>query len=287
MPNLDEQRFAEQYGFAYAFLRSNKDVYNLFKQAVTKQWTSDMFVSQLRGTNWFKQHSESYRKYQVLKSTDPATLNQRKAQLIAQLRDASADMGATPSAATLSTIADNALMLEWNDAQLKDTLSAYVRSVNGVFSGNAADTADQLRQVAWKNGLQYGSDRYERWAQAVAAGAQTVSGITAQMRAAAKHLAPGYAQELDAGQDLYDIASPYMQAKAKILEKNPADIDLFDNDVRQALSARTPDGKPASTSLWQFEQSLRKKPEWLQTKNSQDAINGVARRVISDFFGGA
>jgi len=287
MPSLDEQRFAENYGFAYAFLKSNGELYKLFKSAVKSNWTADQFVSQVRGTKWFKQHSESYRKYQVLKSTDPATLNQRKAQLIAQLRDTAAEIGSAPSASILSRIADNALQFEWNDAQIRDTLSTYVRTVNGAFMGAAQDTAEQLRQVAWKNGMSYSASTYEKWAQSIAAGADNLQHLTQYVRNQAKTLAPAYAQELDAGQDLYDVASPYIQSKAKILEKNPADVDLFDSDIRGAISAKGPDGKPASTSLWQFEQNLRAKPEWLKTKNSQDAINGAARRVISDFFGGA
>lgn len=287
MPSLDEKRFAEQYGFAYAFLKSQPEIYGLFKNAVKGNWTSSKFVTELRNTKWFKTNSETLRTYQVLKSTDPATYNQRKSALIAQLRDSAAEMGSVPSAEVLARIADNALMFNWNDSQLRDTLSSYVKATNGVFGGAAYDTAEQLRQVAMKNGMRYGPEVYEKWAQAVAAGSETVQRITGLIRKQAKTLAPAYADELDAGMDLYDIASPYLQAKAKILEKNPADIDLFDPDVRGAMSARTPDGKPATMSLWQFEQNMRAKPEWLKTKNSQDAINGVAHRVINDFFGGA
>lgn len=287
MPSIDEARFAENYGFAYAFLKSNKELYGVFKDAVKHNYTADQFVAKVRGTGWFRQHSESYRRYEVLKSTDPATLNQRKATLISKLRDSAAEMGASPSATVLARLAENALRFAWDDSQIRDTLSSYVRSVNGVYGGEAQDTVTQLKQTAWKNGMRYSESTYEKWAQSVAAGAETMQRLTQTIRGQAKTLAPAYAQELDNGQDLYDVASPYIQAKAKILERNPADVDLFDSDIRGALSATGPDGKPASTSLWAFEQSMRKKPDWLNTKNAQDTINGVAHRVISDMFGGA
>lgn len=287
MPNLNEQKFAEDYGFAYAFLKSSPEIYKLFKNAVATNMAPAAFVSKLQETEWYRKHSESWRKYQLLKGSDPATLAQRKSQLISQLRDSAAEMGSLPSADILSRIADNALMFEWNDAQLRDVLSGYVRSTHGVFSGAAQDTSQQLHQIAWKNGLKFSPATYESWAQKVAGGSENLQHIQALIRNQAKTLAPAYADALDNGQDLFDVASPYIQAKARILEKNPADIDLFDNDIRQALSGKDTQGKPASQSLWQFEQSMRARPEWTKTKNAQDSLNAAAHRVISDFFGGA
>jgi hypothetical protein len=104
------------------------------------------------------------------------------------------------------------------------------------------------------------------------------------IRKQARALAPSFANELDSGMDLVDIAAPYIQSKAKLLQLNPADIDLFDHDVRGALSAKDQAGvKPTSKSLWQFEQDMRNDPRYLKTDAARDQAYGVAHKVLSDF----
>ncbi len=284
MTQLDEQKFAEEYGWAYSFFRSQPELYKLLKQAVDPKndWTEGTFQAKVRETGWYRTHADSVRKYQLLKSQDPATLNQRRAQLIAQLRDAAGEMGAVMSGATLGKVAENALMYSWNDAQLRDTLSQYVRATNTVYGGAAADTTQKINQLAYRNGVRISAPTREGWAQHIASGAMTLQSVEALIRKQAKTLAPAYADAIDAGQDLIDIASPYIEAKAKILEKAPSSIDLWDNDVRSALSAKGADGKPASKSLWQFEQDMRANPEWTKTKNAQDNLNAVGLKVLRD-----
>ena len=173
-------------------------------------------------------------------------------------------MGAVIPAKSLTTIAESALKLNWNDSQLRNSLSGYVKAYNGVYTGAASTSVEQLRQTAWRNGVQMSSATLQSYAQAIAAGKVNVDYYKNLIRKHGLRLSlPGYAEELNNGMDLFDIANPFLQSKARILEMNPADIDLFDPDIRAALSGTTKDGKPATTSIWQFEQSLRQKPEWL------------------------
>ena len=282
MAALDEQKFAEEYGWALSFFKSNKELYGLLRQAVKGDWNAETFQAKIRETGWFRKSAESVRKYQLLRSQDPATLAQRRAQLISQLRDAAGEMGATMSGSTLSKVAENALMYSWNDSQIRDTLSQYVHATNTVYKGEAADTTQKINQLAYRNGVRISAETRESWAQKIAAGDTTIQSVEAAIRNQAKALAPAYADAIDAGQDLIDIASPYIESKAKILEKSPSSIDLWDNDIRSALSAKGADGKPASKSLWQFEQDMRSSPEWMTTKNAQDNLNSVGLKVLKD-----
>lgn len=282
MADLKAAELASQYGWSLALLKSDKSLWALFQKAVKNSYTAEKFTAELRNTAFYKKNSESVRQYTVLKTTDPATFNARKAALIAQIRDASAAMGATIPSSKLATIADSALKFSWNDAQLKDTLGSYVRAVNGVYTGAAATDTEQLKQTAWRNGVSLSAPTIQNWAALIAKGQGSVQMYQTQIRNLAKGLAPGYQQELDAGMDLFDVANPFIQSKAKILETNPADIDLFDPDVRKAMSGTTKDGKPASTSLWQFEQSLRQDRRWLGTQNAQDSLMNVGHQVLRD-----
>jgi hypothetical protein len=63
---------------------------------------------------------------------------------------------------------------------------------------------------------------------------------------------------------------------------NPADIDLFDPDIRKAVSGVSKDGKPTSQSLWQFEQQIRGSSAWLKSQNAQDSTMSVGKKVLTD-----
>jgi hypothetical protein len=282
VPEMDAQELAEHYGFALAFFRSDKSLWKLINNAVKDQWETPKFIAELRNTSWFKTNGESARNYLLIKKTDPATLVQRRAGLRAQIADLANNLGATMTAATLNRVTENALMFAWNDAQLRDQLSGFVRAKNGVYNGQAGDDVAALKEVAWRNGLRLTSQAMEGWSRDIAAGNHNVAYYQRRIRQLAKSVAPGYAEELDAGMDLYDVAEPYIQAKAKLLEINPADVDLFDEDIRGALSGMDGNGKPASRTLWQFEQDMRRKPQWLKTQNAQDSVMGVAKKVLQD-----
>jgi hypothetical protein len=279
---LTAAELAENYGFALSFLRSDKSLWDLFQKANDDDWTNEKFIAQLKNTSWWKRNGEQARQYFLLKSTDPATLTQRRAGLRAQLADMANAMGASVSQKVLNSVTENALMLGWNDAQVRDQLSGFIRAKNGVYHGQAGDDIASLKEVAWRNGLRLTSQAIQGWSRDIAAGNHTVDFYQRRIRQLAKSVAPGFSEELDAGMDLWDIAEPYIQSKARLLEVNPANVDLFDEDIRGALSGKDRNGKPASQTLWEFEQNMRRKPEWLKTKNAQDSVLGVAKKVLND-----
>jgi hypothetical protein len=283
VPSLDRSELASQYGFALSFLKSDKSLWNLFNKAVKGQWTPDKFVAQLKSIPWYKKHGEAARQYELLRTSDPASFREKRDQLGAQIKDAANAVGATLTGPQLTRMTQNAMKFGWNDAMIRDNLAGYVKATNGVYRGQAGNDIETVRSTAYKNGIKLSKGTEQAWAQSIAKGNNTADFYERQIRKMAKSLAPGYAQELDAGLDLQDIVSPFIEAKAKILEKNPADIDLFDHDIRGAVSSTTADGKPGSKSLWQFEQDMKKKPEWLKTQNAQDSTQSIAKQVLSDF----
>jgi hypothetical protein len=277
------QTLAEEYGYAYSFLKSDKSLWATFLKAVKGSWTAEKFATEVKTTAWYKKNSETVRAYQYLKSTDNATYLSQRGQLGAQIKDKAAALGATISGATITRIADNAMKFGWNESQIQDTLSSYVKSVHGVYKGTTGNDIQTVQATAYKNGINLSKSTLNSWAHNIAAGNTTAETLERQVRQMAKSLAPGYAKELDSGMDLQDIVSPYIESKAKLLEMNPADIDLFDKDIRSAVSGVTKDGKPASESLWQFEQKIRQSPAWLKTQNAQDSVMSTAKKVLTDF----
>jgi hypothetical protein len=280
---VSARQLAEDYGYAYAFLKQHSDVWKVFQAAVKNNYSPDRFKAAIRGTNWWTHTQASVRQYQLEVASDPKGVAAKVAGINATLAQRAAAMGAIMSSATLKKMASQAYMYNWNDAQIQAQLGNYVSAVNGVYHGAAANDADALKQMAWRNGINVPAASISSWVKAIESGKQTKDYYQQYIRTQAKALAPGFSRELDAGLDLFDIANPYMQAKAQILQLNPAGVDLFDPDVRKALSATGPDGKPTSKSLWEFEQDMRMKPEYLKTDTARDSAYSMAHKVLNDF----
>lgn len=283
MAKIDPKELAESYGFAYSFLQHEPSLKKIFAQAVKGNWDDARFTAAIKGSSFYKKNADTVRQYELLKNSDHATYLNHRSALGAQIRDRAAQLGASVTNATIIRLADNAMKYGWNDSQIQDTLSNYVKVMHGVYRGSTGDALDTIRQTAYKNGISLSKATEQSWASQLASGNMTASTYQRQIRNMAKSLAPSYGKELDAGVDLQDIVSPFIQSKAKLLEKNPADIDMFDPDIRKAVSGTTKDGKPSSTSLWQFEQDIRAKPEWMKTQNAQDSVMSTAKKVLTDF----
>jgi len=274
---------AQQYGYSYNFMKSDPSLWATFQKAIKGNWDAGKFQTEIKNTAWYKKNAESIRQYSYLKNTDPATFAARIAQSVAQVRDAAASVGAVMSDAQIRKVAENSLQYSWNDSQIRDTLAGYVKAVNGIYGGDTGDAMQDIATSAWRNGIKVSPTTMQTWAQGIANGTYDADKVKSTLRQQAKGLAPAYAAELDAGMDLFDITSAYRESMASILEVNPADVDLFDPTIRGALSAKGKDGRPASVTLWQFEQDLRKDPRWKKTKNAQDTTMAVGKRVLEDF----
>jgi myosin heavy subunit len=150
-------------------------------------------------------------------------------------------------------------------------------------AGEAANTLNELKIKAADYGILYGSDWYNQSAKKILTGEIDQDTINQQIMDLAKSQFPTLSARIDEGYTVKQLASPYIQSMAALLEINPADIGLQDLTIKQALTGIDQDGKPNTKPLWMFEQELRQDPRWNYTKNAQEATMGVARRVLQDF----
>lgn len=92
----------------------------------------------------------------------------------------------------------------------------------------------------------------------------------------AKTYFPALADKIDKGYTVKQLLTPYINARANILEEDPDSIDV------KNLSDVAKDPK-SLMNLYDYEISLRKDPKWRYTKNAQDSISNVARSIASTF----
>lgn len=283
-----QEAAAAQYGWAISFLKSNHELWKLFTEAVQGGYTPDKFVAKLRNTKWFKTHSDIQRKNAVLQATDPATYSTRLQAKISQIQDMSVQMtGVYLSGAQASLVAKHAMDLDWNDAQLRNTLSTYLKQVGGThghYGGEAGAAEQELRSYAADQGVTLSDTTIQKWLKGIVAQRDTLQDYKSWIQGQAESQYGALGGLIKQGKTVRQLADPYIQQMADTLELNPAMIDLKDPTIAGALSSASADGKGlAQMSLGAFRQQLRNDPRWTKTDAARTTAIDVGNGILKDF----
>lgn len=284
----DEEResAARQYGWSMSLIESDPELKKIFKKAVKQGYDSGRFVAEVMDTKWFKKHQASWRTNEALRLTDPAEYNARLKAAEANLRDNAAQMGTDISDKQLKKIAQNSMAFGWDAAQQRDAMAQYISradsgDLKGQYVGQAGKDQAALKAIARANGYQIPKGRMSDWLKSIAAGDASVADYQKMMQRQAAAAFPSFADELAAGADLADLANPYMQRMASILEIPESKVDLFDPTIRKALASKDPQtGKPTAVPIYEFEDQLRADPRWAFTDNAHSQILGLGNKVL-------
>lgn len=287
-PKLSMSELAEKYGFTMSFLNANPELRDkIFKPMVAEGWSQEMFNAKLRGTKWWKTHSDKERSYLTQLYTDPATAKQNFNAAYIAVHQLAEQLGIKDTKFTRARIQEaayNVAAKGWSDGQLRNYLGQYVYFDGGDFEGQGADTQNELRSYAYSMGVHMSDKWYADNTRKVLRGLATTSDYKNEMLRQAKAMFPQFSKQLEAGQTVADIASPYLQSMAQILELPTGSINLFDPTIKKALQYKNPGTLQTETKpLWQFENDLRADPRWKQTKNAQDSMMQIGHQVLADF----
>jgi stress response protein SCP2 len=85
---------------------------------------------------------------------------------------------------------------------------------------------------------------------------------------------------IDNGVKISDISKQFATYKGKILELPDETVDIFDEDIQQALRN---DGKPGVMSLTDYQIKLRNDPRWSKTQNAREEAAGYAQSILKSF----
>lgn len=279
-----------QYGLTDAIL--SMDTTGSLKDAFEKiraQKITDPAIAAniLAETAWFKEHGVQVTKNLALEQTSPDVFRQNVAAAKEELRDNATRLGKSLSEADLDAIARDAYIYgkAFNSAQVVNEIVARGAATAGGVSGT---TALSLKNYAASMGVdmaapQAGQDWYIAAGDKVAIGDMTEEEFKAQIKDHAKGKYQPFAEQIDKGMTVRQLASPYINSMAGLLEVGADTIGLDDPTIKTALTGLNKDNQPALKSLWQFETDLRKDPRWATTKNANDTVNATARNILQTF----
>lgn len=280
---LTPEELAANYGWAYGFLNSNKDLKNLFSQAVSGQWTPEKFQAELRDTGWWKKTSDTRRQAQMTKATDPATYNASIAAAQIQVKQLAAEVGAAVPTDKIRQIAASVVDGGLDEGQIRMSLGGYVNfTKNGTLRGEAAMHEYTIKQYAGDMGIKLSDQAIKDQAQRIVRKVATTQDFESDVRAQAKSMFPAYAQAIDAGSTMREVAGPYIQTMASELELPDTSIDVMDPQIKKALNGLDINGNPNGSTLTDFQAQLRNDPRWKNTKQAINTTMGAATSVLRD-----
>lgn len=277
---LSPEELASEYGFAYSFLKSVPDVAKVFDDYVKNNLSKEAFQAELRGTKWWQENSDTMRKAQAMKSTDPATYEANLQATQVLVEQTAAKIGASIPPKKLKSIAEKAFATGMDEGQLANVLGGYIKFIGGTLKGEAGQYENSIKSYAATQGVTLDDQSVKNQAALIGRKLATEADFKNQIMQQAVSAYPGYKQQLEAGQTMQDIANPYVQIMAQELELPPSDVKLTDPLIRSALNGVNKDGKPTGMDQTTFLQRVKNDPRWSQTQNAQDDVMKTGLSVL-------
>jgi hypothetical protein len=282
---IDRNQMAQEYGLTLGMLDAYPELKDLFNKAIDGTWTPEKFQAEFRNTNFWKSQSDQTRKMAIMMYTDPASYSKLWGDTQNHVIQMMADMGAsTQNWGWTQQVAGKIIFQGYNDEQARHEIGQYVVFDNqGLAGGKAGQTQQNLQAYAYSMGVQNGNYWIANAVRAVASGTKSEQDFKNEIMGQAVAAFPQYEKQLRAGSSLQDLAQPYAQSMAQVLELPPGQVNMFDPTIRKAMSYKDSAGQAAPQPLWDFQNSLRKDPRWAKTQNAQDAAMGTAHKILSEF----
>lgn len=284
MPKLSMSELAAQYGYAAAFFNADAELRALIQAATSGQWTTAKFQAKFMATRWYRAREASVRQWADLTIRDPKEAQNKINERKAEFADQFAQLGITISDAQLASLASQSLQYSWSDAQTKDVLASYVKYEPGKTGGGVAAVETSIKQLARDYGVTVSNAQMQDWISGVVGEKYTEDSLRDFITDMARSKYAGMDGYLTAGMTVRDVAAPFIQSYANLLEVDPGTVNLDDPKLAQALQGKVdPKTKmPAMQSLWEFERDVRKDSRWLNTKNARSSMADATIGVLKD-----
>jgi len=289
-PGKDQQdklsgaQLETMFGFAKDVIWQNRELRQLYKDAIREQYTPEMFQSKLRSTDWYQNNAEYARTAWAAERTGGEDWQAQLQEAALKVQDAATRTGASLTDEQRATLAKRYIYEGWSDPTrtrlMEQELANSLASEGGFMKGDAGDMQQRLAEVARRNGVQLSQGYYESAAKSVASGLSTEDDWMREIRQQAASKWPTFADRVMSGIDVEDLASGYINTMADVYEISPDSITLDDPMIKQALQGIGPDGKPSMQSLYDFEYQLKSDPRWTSTKNGVNTIASVGMDVL-------
>lgn len=273
-------------GSLSAVLTAVPELNKLLNEAIAKQWTPQQFQNQVQQSNWYRDHSEAAKRIIALQYSDPAEYKSELSQAYQTVRQQAHAEGVDLSKDQIKALGMDYITKTWSQQTLSNEIGQQYNG-SGADNGQAAQYKTQLEQLYTDYGLPWTDAHMKQKLQKLLSGQVTMDAYQRLAQQEAQSLYPSIATQLQGGMTVQDVASPYINTMANLLEVDPNTIKLTDPKIKKALqgTVTTVNGKSTvtSTPLWQFEQQVRSDPRWGNTDNAHQAVSSFLTQIGHDW----
>ncbi len=274
---------AATYGFASAFFNADPELKKLLASAIAGKWTNEMFQGKFMDTQWYRSRSAAIRQFTDLETRDPAEMERQVRQKQLLIYDQFSQLGLETSYGQTRSLAYQSLKFAWDENQLRDVIVDLLNY--GDLGGTPATLEMQIKGMAGDYGVTLNSSQTNDFINGLLTDRYTEDNLRDFLKDSAKSKYQGMAGMLDQGFTVRQVASPYVDSYARLMEVGADTVDLNDNLIQQALQGTPQQGNqpPVMKSVYQFERDLRRDPRWLRTKNAHQSATDAVMSIAKDW----
>ncbi len=281
---LNRKELRAEYKYTAAQLRVDKGLFDLFQKAFAGQWNKERFDSEVEQLDWYRTNKASLREYMLLKANGGADWDEKRNDSYEAVRQTAMRQGVNLSEDDLWDLAEQSMMHGWGSPGQEYELARAInerQSVGGVYGGDIAGNADNLKAVALANNVKLDANWYISKGKSIAAGLSLAEDVEREIREMAAQKVPAFGDRIRAGEDLDTLVSPWRRMMAEEWELADTAITLDDPMLTAAFGGFDEKGNPKIEDLGSFQTRLRKDPRWKTTAKGQntsiDSYAGVLK----------
>lgn len=290
---------------------------SLIDQAIAGNWSADNFKQAYMNSQWYQKNGGTYATEEQDRLAAPGTYATNYNNLLkemtlqAQSQGISIDnLGGPITSDQAKSLDPNAnpvvhlLQSYYNQTVPADILSTFIakagtvaKQTTGTLEGSLATTAQQLKTYAqsmginpntlpaqWTGATGQGAasgDWFSSAADAAQKGFTTTDSLQAGLRTQAAGIYKPFAQQINNGASVQDLASSYLGAASNLLEKPVSSFTLGDYTGTNGLVTKALQGDGTqSVPLDQFMTQVKQTPDWLNTSNARNSIMDTASQLL-------
>lgn len=284
--NKDKKTY-EDYGFVRAFLDDHPAVRRLVNKAVKEQWPKDRLQGAVKETYWWREHSDSQKKADLLASENPQEWERQIEAMKVQLGTQAQQMGLTFTPAQIQAYANTALRNGYSSQEMTSWLAGHGAFDVEDASGAASMTIDALRETAAAYGVRMSDATLRSQVKKALGSGDTGSflqGYEDTLREQAKMLYPSIADKLDRGLTVRDVASPLLEIAGAELGEDPNGFDLTDPKWTAMFNGEN--GVPMNQDQWMAKLRTDNRYGWAKTNNAKNQAGDFAQQLLGLMRGG-
>lgn len=272
------------YGYLGWFV-DHGEVGPIILQAAEQGWDISRLLGALSKTSWWKKTSETARKWDSLRTMDPATAERRVDETALSIAMQASKFGLKFSTKRLSDLAVKALRFGWNPQEIQLAIAAEMRyNPKAAYGGGVGQMMNQVKAAAANYLVPITKKQAWEWARRMVSGVGTMEAVEAQMNKLAKTRFPHLAKLIDQGIVPAQYFAPHQQAIASLLEISPESVNLMDTRWNPVMAFRSDAKSPLRTmTLTEASRFARMQPEWKKTNNAYQSVAETGDEIMSMF----